>query len=530
MRFGVPLLALFALAQANPLTQETNTRIGVEHSSPALVQDGELTLHVVRTDDLLSDFTPRHTRSLILERISHVVLKVQLDAQAESLTINDQQIALAANSQPAVVQSEALLLPKHAHVEGHTLDADQLAKLADKVLPPGIVSAEISVVEQSAPEKQIGEADDEVTVNMKAYKVFVTILEVDKEAVAHETTVMVPILEVQLIKGEGDATTQMKAWAVRKPHGKHEHHGKHHEETFEPGLIRWVADLLGYVPPRPRHHHFGPPPPFPPPPHGSEEFDFPPPPPPPHRGDFPDGEFPPPPPPPPFKGEKKGKMGVKGPKKGKGEKKGVKGEKKGKHVDEKKHREVAREDVDAVAEKDEKPHHRHHEEHAVEGEEASEGRRHHRVHSESEDEEKPRHRHHHAHDESEEDDNERPHHRHHHFRPSSLDDNDDEFPHPPRRHHPHFHGKGFHARGQKKFACRLRRFIRHSPLLFIVIQLVKFTVFSALLFKATRKIKAIVQKRREGALRLEEEVEGAKESLPVYSDEKVEIVVVEEKQ
>lgn len=165
-------------ALASPLTEFTNTAVSIDSDS-SLVSSGSLLVHVVRTDDLrmlsplllriklrdsaVSDFTPSHERSLILERLTHLVLRIQLDEDSGSLLVNDQAINLSAVREAKGLQvvkaqvcplladccgnvvltlslSQALVIPnEEMMVEGKLLSKKEILALAEKTLPVGLV-------------------------------------------------------------------------------------------------------------------------------------------------------------------------------------------------------------------------------------------------------------------------------------------------------------------------------------------------------------------------------------------------------
>ncbi|KAM0746894.1 hypothetical protein T439DRAFT_101457 [Meredithblackwellia eburnea MCA 4105] len=85
-------LSLTSLASAKPFTEESSTAVAVDRHSHGLLESGELVVHVLRTDDLLSDYTPSHERSLILERLTHLVLQVKLDGETNTIAVNDEPL------------------------------------------------------------------------------------------------------------------------------------------------------------------------------------------------------------------------------------------------------------------------------------------------------------------------------------------------------------------------------------------------------------------------------------------------------
>lgn len=107
------LAALATLAMATPLTDTVSTAVILE---PTVGSD-QLAVHIVRTDDLLTDETPSEERRLILERITHVLIKISLDktvGAVNPLRINDESVDLGllpAQGRVQLSHAEVCLFP-----------------------------------------------------------------------------------------------------------------------------------------------------------------------------------------------------------------------------------------------------------------------------------------------------------------------------------------------------------------------------------------------------------------------------------
>jgi hypothetical protein len=67
--------------------------------------------------ETVSDYTPRHERSLILERLTHLVLRIKLDKEQETLTVNDATVDLKFPSNPtSEVAAEASTIERRVQV------------------------------------------------------------------------------------------------------------------------------------------------------------------------------------------------------------------------------------------------------------------------------------------------------------------------------------------------------------------------------------------------------------------------------
>ncbi|KAL8277080.1 hypothetical protein RQP46_010508 [Phenoliferia psychrophenolica] len=237
--FSCLALALATLAIAKPLTDERKTSVHLDRN-PTLLEAGEVVVHVLRTDDLLSDYTPSHERSLILSRVSHIAVRVQLDPEASTLAINDEafdlQSLVAAQAGGAapkvqVVKASAYHIPKDQRAGRKSLSSADLEGFADLVLPQGIVSVELSIEEDKSESAPIAVPDagpvHDATVSMRAFKVFVKITEIEHQQISHSTTILVPILEVHLTYAD-DSTkpVSLKAFAIRPKKTFHHHGGE----------------------------------------------------------------------------------------------------------------------------------------------------------------------------------------------------------------------------------------------------------------------------------------------------------------
>jgi hypothetical protein len=103
---GVAALSFFVCISRAALCS-ARRRIHAHHrlSHPC---DHSPTVYILRTDDLLSDYTPYHDRSLLLlERLTHVVLRASLDKEGGMLAINDEK-----------VDSNGLVADEKAQIDG----------------------------------------------------------------------------------------------------------------------------------------------------------------------------------------------------------------------------------------------------------------------------------------------------------------------------------------------------------------------------------------------------------------------------
>ncbi|GAA5860783.1 hypothetical protein JCM1840_001964 [Sporobolomyces johnsonii] len=273
---SVLALATLAFTAPSPYTT-TNTPASV---SASLAHDS-LTIHVLRADDLLSDETPEHERSLIAERLTHVVLKIKFDEEESALSVNDEKLDLSGligdgadepSQRVQVVKAEALMLGEDNEIDGRAVSPDELAEFAEQTLPRGLVSTEVSIVEDATDALNDVEEDSSLTV--KSYSVFVKITEIDSLELTHSTTVLVPVLKLELTLRNDESGRPVSFTAFQigpRPHGSLPAVSiEEPEEDFEDGYLDELTYREEKEDKNPEKGHVRPP--FPgPPPHKGEE-------------------------------------------------------------------------------------------------------------------------------------------------------------------------------------------------------------------------------------------------------------------
>ncbi|ORY84718.1 hypothetical protein BCR35DRAFT_324768 [Leucosporidium creatinivorum] len=559
MKSFIGLLALASLAFGSPSLEVESTPLRV---SADVTDDSSLTVHILRTDDLLSHDIPRHERFSVLERISHVELRVSLDKEDGLFAINDEKIDLSGlvgdehhpQKHVQAIKAQAFSLAHTNTIDGKVYTTEELAALVAEHLPAGIIGTEVTVVEDKLDETALAQAaeeesSDEARVSMKSYSVFVRITEVDdvsipnKKDISHDSTILIPVLQVSLtIDDESGKPVKMQAISVRpihrpfradrpsrggpkgsrkRPSPDRRPHHEHEEESELDSRPQRHFEEHESMERRPSRGEGSrrPPPPF----FGEDEEEFPSS----HRHHHQDHERmddfehhsehhgpprgPPRGPPPPFRGPPHH-----GPPRGPpafvrwiAQRLGIPPP-----PPPPRHHRHHHHDEDSeerFGPRGDRPHHRpHHSEEGPEGEPFGE-------------DESPRHRPHHHRPSPEEmdehmlemfeGDEPRPH-PFHHRRPDfdgphGFDD--DEGPHP----HPHFRHHRFHHGPPRRLAHRLRHFLRSafflaegiamSPVFLLVSGLLKMVIGAFVLFKLAKTIKKKVIARREGRLRLQED-------------------------
>ncbi|GAA5919817.1 hypothetical protein JCM1841_003994 [Sporobolomyces salmonicolor] len=198
------LLSVLALARLACAVPSPYTITSTPASVPASLAHDVLTVHVLRADDFLSDETPEHERALIAERLTHVVLEVKFDDEERVLRVNDEKLYLGGlggeggdePSQRVQVRAEALVLGEDNEIDSRAVSADELADFAEQTLPRGLVSTEVSIVEDST--EAFDDVEEGSSLTVKSYSVFVKITKVESLELTRSTTVLVPVLKLEL--------------------------------------------------------------------------------------------------------------------------------------------------------------------------------------------------------------------------------------------------------------------------------------------------------------------------------------------
>jgi len=207
MRFATlskTLTAAYLLSQAafaSPLLDVESTSLSIDKSAEAL-DKGKIALSLTRIDDLIDD---KNDYKLLLERVSHVALNIQLDVPDGSVAVNGQRLSLT-NSQGhgaavTIVNAEAYSLP--SDMPAAFYEPEHIQSLVQS-LSQGIVSVEVKLESESVPVDAIGTALDEDTVlvaklegaSLRKVGLFVKINEIEGQTFSHSKTVYTPILQL----------------------------------------------------------------------------------------------------------------------------------------------------------------------------------------------------------------------------------------------------------------------------------------------------------------------------------------------
>ncbi|SCZ95204.1 BZ3500_MvSof-1268-A1-R1_Chr11-2g03351 [Microbotryum saponariae] len=216
--YPIALAGLFASITASPLHVESSP-MRITASLPS-AEHSTLSLHLVRTDDLLSDLDDHS----ILKRLTHIALRIELDEEKLVLGINGREIELKslqkdwAGERVQAVKAEAFTLSdefKEGFRQGEVMPQAEIVKSALEHLPKGIVSiriAEDEVAPSTLPAGAPSEVSAGAQVSMKAF----AITDVDSDSISHLSSFMVPVLRIELEYDDGeDSIVKMRHYAIQ---------------------------------------------------------------------------------------------------------------------------------------------------------------------------------------------------------------------------------------------------------------------------------------------------------------------------
>ncbi|KNZ46173.1 uncharacterized protein VP01_749g7 [Puccinia sorghi] len=194
------------LAAPSPLATSamtTATLSGLESGSP---QDGIL-IHVIRTEDLIADKLA--SQPLLLERMSHLLIRVQLGNQ--SVAVNGHDLPILPGDRPLEVnvqlkQVQMVKMPKDSPLVPLGLTPPEVLNIADKYMSEGIVAAMLTVSQE--PLSVLAMREDYSPVQAEAYKVTIAIkiLEVDGLSLAQTEIPAIDLLHLVVHPDQADPT------------------------------------------------------------------------------------------------------------------------------------------------------------------------------------------------------------------------------------------------------------------------------------------------------------------------------------
>jgi len=206
LTFLLAALSASTLAAPSPLATSattTATLSGLESGSP---QDGIL-IHVIRTEDLIADKLA--SKPLLLERLSHLLIRVELGNQ--SVAVNGHDLPMLPGARPLEVsvqlkQVQMVKMPKDSPLVPLGLTPPEVLNIADKYMSEGIVAAMLTVSQE--PLSVLAVREDYSPVQAEAYKVTIAIkiLEVDGLSLAQTDIPAIDLLHLVVHPDQADPT------------------------------------------------------------------------------------------------------------------------------------------------------------------------------------------------------------------------------------------------------------------------------------------------------------------------------------
>ncbi|CAD6577361.1 MAG: hypothetical protein CYPHOPRED_000223 [Cyphobasidiales sp. Tagirdzhanova-0007] len=198
---------LFQAAIGAPNFEISKTSLSVDRHREAL-DNGEILVRVQRTDDLFSDPSANEDAKLLLEKNTHIALRIQLDSVAGTVNVNDEPLDLASDdSRVTAIKAEAFRLP--AEHDSPVADADMMLSLLGQ-MSPGIVGVEVKVESSPITPKvgivDFGTGDAPPTVNAVSIRkvgLWIRVFEIEGKQLPHTTSIYTPILQLVVTGSEG---------------------------------------------------------------------------------------------------------------------------------------------------------------------------------------------------------------------------------------------------------------------------------------------------------------------------------------
>lgn len=257
---------------ANPNFEVAKTSVSLDKHREKL-DNGELIVRVQRTDDLFSDATAHEEAKLLLEKRTHIALRIHLDSEQGKLNVNDEPLDILSHQPISVggIKVETISLP--VDHDSPVVDADEmLARLNQLSL--GIAKIEVKVdSEPVSPSIGIATfAEGEPLPSIEALTVrkvglWIRITEIEGKELSHTTTLYTPILQL-VVTSSGNKIDKIATLAIdgkapldghrampgpvmgvalpEKEASAQQSGHKHHEHGPRPsGFLGWLAQMFG---------------------------------------------------------------------------------------------------------------------------------------------------------------------------------------------------------------------------------------------------------------------------------------------
>jgi len=285
MKLSLIAAVFCALAvNAVPLVDIEMTSVSFDENKAAL-DAGRLSVHLSRVDDLVDE---NDSNRLLLERLTHVAIEIQMLPERGCMRVNSQDIPLFPEDDESKPSSNAALV-HIAQAQSYSIPSDLPEGLFSpegidaltNVMSKGIVSVEIKLEREDVKVDAIGnEVAMAIVDNVKLRRIglYIKIHEVEGVDLEHTSLVYAPVMQL-LVKSDEDGNTQVTTLSiagksVSNPVGIPEmdlveeeiaqilpafrHHSHHQHDS---GLWNWVQSLVGnqneqFHRPQP-HMHYG---------------------------------------------------------------------------------------------------------------------------------------------------------------------------------------------------------------------------------------------------------------------------------
>lgn len=214
---------LFSAVTATPNFEITTTSVDIDRHRERL-DKGEIVVRVQRTQDLFSDPTAESAAELLLERDTHLFLKIQLDADKGKINVNDASLDIAGDDESSAItvagiKAETFRLPTNSDNAVLALSVEEVQGLVDQ-MSTGIVGIEVRVEsEPMTPSVPVVNFDTEAgapsvdAVRIRQVGLWIRITEVEGKSLPHTTSIYTPILQL-IVTGSGDKVKKIETLAI----------------------------------------------------------------------------------------------------------------------------------------------------------------------------------------------------------------------------------------------------------------------------------------------------------------------------
>ncbi|GAA94175.1 uncharacterized protein L969DRAFT_86299 [Mixia osmundae IAM 14324] len=243
--------ALLVRAEPVPEAYRDLAKTTIElDAAAAQLDQGKFMIHISRVDDLLDD---DEAKTVLLERISHIVVKLQLDG--DHLVVNDAPLSMdlaqpTADNQlkASIVRATALRLPAKLDHSGY--GAQELEHLT-QALSVGLVGLQVRLHVEKMPARIRavtlggGQAPQEIEgASLRRVSLFITLVEVEGQALKHSTTARIPV--VQMLFAKHDESGKYELRTVTAGNGAPIQYVDHATPATNTALANMTSSTAGF--------------------------------------------------------------------------------------------------------------------------------------------------------------------------------------------------------------------------------------------------------------------------------------------